>query len=42
MLEEAADAGVTLVDESGEPLALATEEAAGALAGGDPWYKVEQ
>ncbi len=40
MLEEAADAGVTLVDETGEPLALATEEAAEALAGGDPWYKI--
>ncbi len=40
VLEEAADAGVTLVDETGEPLALATEDAAEALAGGDPWYKV--
>ncbi len=39
VLEEAAEAGVTLVDESGEPIALATEEAAEALAGGDPWYK---
>ncbi len=40
VLEEAAESGVTLVDETGEPLALATEEAAEALAGGDPYYKV--
>lgn len=40
VLEEAADAGVTLVDESGEPLPLAEAETAEALAGGDPYYKV--
>ncbi len=40
LLEEAAEAGITLVDGSGEPLALALEEAAEALAGGDPYYKV--
>lgn len=40
VLEEAAEAGVTLVDGSGEPLTLPTEEAAQALAGGDPWYKI--
>lgn len=39
-LEAAAEAGVTLVDGSGEPLALTTEEAADVLATGDPWYKV--
>lgn len=39
-LEAAAEAGVTLVDESGEPLALVAEESAAALEGGDPWYKV--
>lgn len=38
--ETLAETGVVLVDESGEPLALATEESAEALAGGDPWYKV--
>ncbi len=40
VLEEAAETGVTLVDESGEPLALPSEEAAEVLTGGDPWYKV--
>ncbi len=40
ILEAAEEAGVTLVDGSGEPLALASEEAAAALEGGDPWYKV--
>lgn len=40
ILDEASEAGVTLVDESGEPLAFATEEAAEALASGDPWYKI--
>jgi hypothetical protein len=39
-LEVAAEAGVTLADGSGEPLALASEEAAEALAGGDPYFKV--
>lgn len=39
-LEAAAESGVTLVDTSGEPLALASEEATSALEGGDPWYKV--
>ena len=40
LLEEAAEAGVVLADENGEPLALAEMETAEALAGGDPWYKV--
>ncbi len=40
VLEEAAETGVTLVDESGEPLPLAVEETAEVLASGDPWYKV--
>lgn len=40
VLEEAAESGVTLVDETGEPLALPSEEAVESLAGGDPWYKV--
>ncbi len=39
-LEDASEAGVVLVDETGEPLALVTEEAAETMAGGDPWYKV--
>ncbi len=37
ILEDAAETGVTLVDESGEPLPLAVEETAEVLASGDPW-----
>lgn len=40
VLEEAAETGVVLVDESGEPFPLADEETAETLAGGDPYYKV--
>ncbi len=40
VLESAAETGVTLADEGGEPLPLAEEETAEILAGGDPWYKV--
>lgn len=40
VLEEAAETGITLVDESGEPLPLTEEGTAEVLAGGDPWYKV--
>lgn len=39
-LEALAKEGLTLVDGGGEPLALASEEAAGALAAGDIWFKV--
>lgn len=39
-LEAVSQAGVTLADGNGEPLALATDEAAEALAGSDPYYKV--
>lgn len=40
VLEEAAEAGVVLADESGEPLPLAEADTAEVLAGGDPYYKV--
>ncbi len=40
MLETAADAGVTLVDSKGQPMALALEATAEALASGDPYYTV--
>lgn len=40
VLEEAAETGITLADESGEPLPLSEEGTAEVLAGGDPWYKV--
>ncbi len=40
VLEAVADAGLTLVDESGETLALASNEVAAALTSGDPYYKV--
>ena len=39
-LETLAEEGLTLVDGSGEPMALAAEETAGALAVGDVWFKV--
>lgn len=35
-----ADAGLTLVDGGGEPLVMASEEAAGALAAGEVWIKI--
>lgn len=38
--ETLAEAGVVVASESGEPVSLATEEAAELLAGSDPWYKV--
>ncbi len=40
VLEAVADAGLTLADQSGEPLALASNEVAAALTSGDPYYKV--
>jgi hypothetical protein len=38
VLEAVADAGLTLVNETGEPLALSTEQAAQTLSTGDPYY----
>ncbi len=40
VLEAVADAGLVLVDGSGEPLTLASEETAQTLAGTDPYFKV--
>lgn len=40
LLEEAAEAGVVLADENGEPLPLAEAGTAEILEGADPWYKV--
>ncbi len=39
-LEEAANAGVTFVDEIGIPVSPTTEDGAQTLTSGDPWYKV--
>ncbi|NTW08536.1 MAG: hypothetical protein HGA28_03090, partial [Anaerolineaceae bacterium] len=40
VLEAVADADLTLVDQYGETLALASNEVAAALTSGDPYYKV--
>jgi hypothetical protein len=34
------DAGLTLVDGNGDPLPLASQQAADAIVNGDPWFKV--
>jgi hypothetical protein len=40
VLDAIADAGLTLVDGSGEPLTLANEKADQTLTAPDPWFKV--
>jgi hypothetical protein len=39
-LDAVADAGLTLVDGSSEPLTLANEDAVQTLSAGDPWFEV--